>query len=364
MNKYWTFDESAINRLAALTSLVAPTTEEVAVANYIRKQWTSADTQISTDVMGNVHAVLSSSSANTLKVGFVAHMDSVAIQITKILPNGMLLFRPVGLRPHILLGQPVVILTTDGYVHGVVGFDTTSQYGQPKGLVVEDLWIDIFANSADEAEQFVNIGDFAVLKPRFQFGAGGFISATSIDDRIGIFILTECLRYFRKNHPRVELHFFGSVQEEISIRGANTLLFRCPLDACLIIDVDYATDIPTPHEDQMGRLWLGKGVGMHRKADNNPVLRQCFTEVAKANKIPYQISVGRSIAGGTDSCVLQLSRSGVATLNLNIPCRYMHSPVEVCHRDDVEAAINLIIYGIDHIANIDNQMFVPGSNVL
>ena len=362
MTKHWTFDAFAIDRLAALTSIVAPTTEEVPVANYLRELWAGTDTQISTDVMGNVHAVLPASS-DTLKVGLVAHMDSVAVQITKILPDGMLLFRPVGLRPHILLGQPVVILTANGCVHGVVGFDTTSQYGQPKGLVVEDLWIDIFAHSAEEAEQLVDIGDFAVSEPRFRAEAGGFISATSIDDRIGVFILTECLHYFREHRPEVELHFFGSVQEEISIRGANTLLSRCSLDACLILDVDYATDLPTPHEEQMGRLWLGRGVGLHRKADNNPVLRRHFVEIAKANEIPYQISVGRSIAGGTDSCVIQLSGYGVATLNLNVPCRYMHSPVEVCHRDDVEAAINLIISGIDRIANRNDRTFIPGCNV-
>lgn len=361
MKKKWTFDESAVNRFAALTDIVAPTTEEVPIADCLRKWWGGEDTQISTDVLGNVQAVLPKS--DTLKVGLVAHMDSVAVQITKILPNGMLLFRPVGLRPHILLGQPVVVHTANGAVHGVVGFDTTSQYGQPKGLVIEDLWIDIFAPSANAAEQLVEIGDFAVLMPRFSAENGGFLSATSIDDRVGIFILTECLHYFREHRPQVELHFFGSVQEEISIRGANTLLARCPLDACLILDVDYATDIPTSHEEQMGRLWLGRGVGMHRKADNNPVLRQQFVEAAKNHGIPYQISVGRSIAGGTDSCVVQLSGRGVATLNVNIPCRYMHSPVEVCHRDDIEAAVNLLIHGINRIAHLGRTAFLPGNNV-
>lgn len=358
MNRWWTFDESACKRFEALTAIVAPTTDEVPVADYLRESWAGEDTMISTDVMGNVHAVLRS--PDTLKVGMVAHMDSVAVQITKILPNGMLLFRPVGLRPHILLGQPVVVLTANGYVHGVVGFDTTSQYGQPKGLVVEDLWIDIFAQSADDAGRLVSVGDFAVLEPRFRIENDGFISATSVDDRVGIFILTECLHYFRKCRPQVELHFFGSVQEEISIRGANTLLSQNPLDVCLVVDVDYATDIPTPHEEQMGRLWLGKGVGLHRKADNNPVLRRLFAETAITNEIPYQVSVGRSIAGGTDSCVIQLSGRGVATLNINIPCRYMHSPVEVCHRNDVESAINLIIGGINRIADLKNKTFIPG----
>ena len=138
------------------------------------------------------------------------------------------------------------------------------------------------------------------------------------------------------------------------------MLSQCPLDACLVIDVDYATDIPTPHEDQMGRLWLNKGVGLHRKADNNPVLLQQFVETAKINEIPYQISVGRSIAGGTDSCVLQLTGRGVATLNINIPCRYMHSPIEICHRADIEAAINLIIESINRMAEMKNITFIPG----
>lgn len=358
MNKWWSFDESACNRLETLTSIVAPTTNEVPIACYLRESWTGEDIRLSTDVIGNVRAVLPA--PNRLKVGLVAHMDSVAVQITRILPNGMLLFRPIGLRPHILLGQSVVILTDNGHVHGVVGFDTTSQYGQPKGLIIEDLWIDIFVNSADEAQQCVSVGDFAVFEPRFQMGNGGFISATSIDDRVGIFILNECLQYFRTHRPLTELHFFGSVQEEISIRGANTLIAQDALDACIIVDVDYATDIPTPHEEQMGSLWLGKGIGMHRKADNNPIIRQLFVDTAKTAGIPYQISVGRSIAGGTDSCVIQLAGQGVATLNINIPCRYMHSPVEVCHRDDIEAAINLIIGGIERLSHLGKTTFIPG----
>ncbi len=356
----WSFDEAALQRLESLTTIVAPTTDEVPIADYLRQEW-GAMARVETDVLGNLHAHSDCTNRPVLKIGLVAHLDSVAIQITKILPNGMILFRPVGLRPHILLGQPMVILTEKGLVHGVVGFDTTSQYGQPKGLVIEDLWLDIFVHDKTEAEQRVSVGDFAVLAPRFAMENDQYISATAIDDRIGVFIISECLRYFY-HHPihNVELHYFGSVQEEISIRGANTLLSQTPLDACMIIDVDYATDIPTPHEDQMGALHLGKGVGLHRKADNNPILRKCFVDTAKAHHIPYQMSVGRSIAGGTDSCVIQLAGKGIATLNVNIPCRYMHSPVETCHIADVEAAINLIITSIEMLAERNSKTFIPG----
>lgn len=190
----WTFDETACNRLKQFLSVISPTMNETDMASLLRTHWGTLGVITDTDFMGNVHARKNGS--KDINIALCAHMDTVAIQITKILPNGMLQFRRIGITPHVLLGQKVLIKTSNGIVNGVIGFDPTSQYGQPKGLVDEDLWIDICALSRQEAELMVSIGDLAVLDNEFTILNNDFLCGTALDNRLGLFILTECVRWF------------------------------------------------------------------------------------------------------------------------------------------------------------------------
>ena len=82
-------------------------------------------------------------------------------------------------------------------------------------------------------------------------------------------------------------------------------------------------------------------------------------DVANEHNITYQKSLGRYVYGGTDATPLQLQSGGVATVNVNIPCRYMHSPIEMIHLQDVENAINLLILTIKEISDQKITNFVP-----
>ena len=358
MKLQWTFDKDAFNRLQDLVNILSPSMEERAMSSLLRHHWDSLGASVRTDVMGNVYASLGTKQA--LNVGIVAHMDTVAVQITKILSNGLLQIRHIGLRAHTLLGQPLKVLTRKGAIDGVIGFDPTSQFSQPKGLIDDDLWMDIGAFDYDQASEMVDIGDLAVLTPRISEMGHDTICGTAIDDRIGLFIMNECIRWFTGHNTPVNLHFIGSVQEEVGLRGAAVVAANSPLDACFILDVDYATDTLCSHDNQMGPLFLGKGVGLHVKSDNNPVLRRICREVADREHIPYQLSLGRYIYGGTDGSSIQIQQNGVAVLNLNIPCRYMHSPIEMCSKRDVESTVQLLIAVIEELAERNQTGFVPG----
>lgn len=358
----WIFDSEAYGRLQKLIDILSPSMEEVSMAAYLRSLWEKDGVKVKTDVMGNIHGTIDEGDNNAIHIGLIAHMDTVAIQITKICPNGLLQFRYIGLRPHVLLGQFVKVLTQKGVIEGAVGFDTTSQYGQPKGLIEEDLWLDIGASGYENALSMVSIGDLAVITPRLTKLKNMHICGTGLDDRIGVFIMNECLNWFVKNGSSVCLHFIGSTQEEIGLRGAGIIAAQYHLNACFVIDVDYATDILVSHDNQMGTLQLGKGVGLHIKSDNNPVLRKLASKVGDEFNIAYQLSLGRFLCGGTDATSLQLQSGGIATMNINIPCRYMHSPIEICHINDIESAVTLLIHTINKIGESNQGSFIPGIN--
>lgn len=356
--KKWTFDEAAYGRLQSLVSVVSPSMDETDMASYLRNCWKDCGMSPETDVMGNLHA--SFKGQRDVNVALCAHMDTVAVQITRILPNGMLLFRRVGLTPHVLLGQRLTFKTPKGKVQGVVGFDPTSQYGQPKGLVEEDLWIDICASSQAEAEALVGVGDLGVINYGMMAVNGDCLCGSSLDNRIGLFVLNECMRWYAGKDVPVNLHFVATVQEEVGLRGGAVAASHGRYDACIVLDVDYATDTLVPHDNQMGVLKLGAGAGLQMKADNNPVLRKLAADTARRENIDIQMSLGRFLYGGTDSSPIQLAGNGVATLNLSLPCRYMHSPAEICHRKDVESAVNLLISLMEEIGSRPSSTFIPG----
>lgn len=357
MKKEWEFDSKAYERFLKLMMVTSPSMEETAMAKFLNKRWKTANIGVSMDVMGNIHAVVNPNAF--IHIGLIAHMDTVAIQITKVCDNGLMQFRSIGLRPHTLLGQPMKILTLKGFIDGVIGFDPISQFGQPKGLVENDLWLDIGATDYNDAINKVSVGDLAVLVPRCISLGDDCISGTGIDDRIGLFVITECMDWGFGYYPNVCLHLIGTTQEEIGLRGAAIIAAQYQLNACFVVDVDYATDTFTPHENQMGSLHLGKGVGLHIKSDNNPMLRELVCNVAEQCGISFQKSVGRFIYGGTDATSIQLQFKGIATLNINVPCRYMHSPIEICNKRDVESAIRLLTECIEKISITERNSFIP-----
>jgi endoglucanase len=74
-------------------------------------------------------------------------------------------------------------------------------------------------------------------------------------------------------------------------------------------------------------------------------------EIAEKEKIPYQMEI--LPRGGTDAGTLQRAREGAAVITLSLPTRYVHSVVEMAHRKDLEAAINLLAAFLETAESID-----------
>ena len=333
--------EIELSRLTSLLNIISPSMQEEDMISYLKADWQSVmpGGKVKIDEIGNLEfSIIRGNDLPT--VAIVAHADTICLQLTQQIGKGRYRFRSIGCNPHMLLGQKVVIVNECGEKFGgLIGFDATSQFGQPKGLVFEDLWIDIIDQSNSDA---ISPGDLVVLSPQNSI-EGDYITAAGLDDRLGLFVVGEVLRRYAQNNAPANLICVATAQEEVGLRGSQAFEFTYKPDGVVVVDVDYATDIPTPHEDQMGRLYLGQGPGVLRKADNSPVFRGFIKRVASECKVPLQVSMGRFLYGGTDCSSLQVTRNakGLRAANITLPIRYMHSPVETASLSDVAHAINL-----------------------
>ncbi len=84
----------------------------------------------------------------------------------------------------------------------------------------------------------------------------------------------------------------------------------------------------------------------------NEKLRDLITDTAEERKIPFQ-RAALSRATGTDTDAFAYSNGGVASALISLPLRYMHTTVEMVHRDDVENVIRLIYESLLKIKNGD-----------
>lgn len=145
------------------------------------------------------------------------------------------------------------------------------------------------------------------------------------------------------------------MQEEIRLRGIAPCVYNIKPTIGFVVDVGFATDVPGSSQYEESTFCLGKGVGLIHNADNNPILVDYLKQVAESKKIPIQETVGHTLSGGTDAMILQLTADGVATANISIPCRYMHSHTEMCDWEDIEYAIELLTQTILKIDKESNK---------
>ena len=357
----WYFTEQSEQRLRKLCSTLSPSSYELGIQKILAQRFRDMGIDCKGDSIGNLYASLREKS--DFRVGIVAHCDEIGVQITEIDKQGFLRFRKIGgLRPTSLIGQRVCILTEHGPVRGIVGCDPLQKNETENGFLVKtsDLWIDIGAESYQVCAAIVGLGDYGCFEPDFVKLSHYRYAAKSFDDRLGVLILEETMDILRKEELEIGVTAITTVQEEIRLRGAEAC--SSPMDVAIVLDVDYSTDIPADHS-QMGNLTLGQGIGICRNADSNVVIQKIFCNMAKDCAIPVQTTLNRHITGGTDAAQIEV-KGNVATLNVNIPLRYMHSHYEMCDIRDIEYAVRAVV-GLVRFLNNNKLLlnFCPWQNL-
>ena len=284
------------------------------------------------------------------KVVIEAHADEISWFVNYISPEGLLyLKRNGGVDHQIAPGQRVIIHCKKVKVKAVFGWpaihtrlsNPDQKEPQPK---VDNLFLDCGAKNKKEVEQLgIHIGAVVTYQDGFDELAYNHFVGRAFDNRIGGFMIAEVARLLKQNRKKLpySLYVVNAVQEEIGLRGAEMIARKIKPDIAIVTDVTHDTSTPMISKIIEGEISCGKGPSLaYAPAIHNKLLE--FVEnVAAAKKIKVQWrTLSRST--GTDTDSFAYANEGCPSVLISIPLRYMHTTVEMLHKDDIENTIKLI----------------------
>lgn len=301
-----------------------------------------------TDPYGTAVGVINPTA--TFKVVIEAHADEISWFVNYISAEGLIyLKRNGGVDHQIAPAKRVLIHGKKGPVKAVFGWpaihtrlgNADVKETQPK---VDNLFLDCGARSKKDVEALgIHIGAVATYEEGYDELAYDYLIARAFDNRIGGFMIAEVARLLKANRKKLPfgLYIVNAVQEEIGLRGAEMIARRIKPNVAIITDVTHDTTTPMINKIVEGDCACGKGPSLaYGPAVHNKLLNFVQDAAAK-NKIPVQLrTVSRST--GTDTDSFAYANDGCPSVLISIPLRYMHTTVEMLHKDDVENTIKLM----------------------
>lgn len=319
--------------LKMLTETFGPSGYEDAVRKVISKEVKALADEVRVDALGSLIARKkpAAGAKNPKKIMLAAHTDEIGIIASHIDRKGFVRFTNVGgTFGRYTLGARVRFMNG---VTGVVGYDRLEQVDN--ALPINKMYIDVGASRKEECP--VKVGDFAAFE-RSYLEMGDRLVAKSMDDRAGVAVLIETLRSI-KSTPN-DLYFVFTTQEEVGVRGAGAAAYGIDPDIGIAVDVTTTGDTPASMKMVME---LGKGPCVKFRDPGmlaDPRVVGWMIKTAEKAKIPYQREV--LLVGSTDAREIQISRAGVMTGALSIPCRYIHSASEMVDYNDLKNSVKLL----------------------
>lgn len=319
-----------MNTLTGLVQAFGPSGAETETAALIEKLAGQYCDEVTRDVMGNL---ICRKKGTGPRVMFAAHMDSIGLVATHIEKEGFIRIGMIGgVRGKAVLHTPV------RFQNGTCGMIGAAQDADITKLKVSDLFVDIGAASREEAQKLVRVGDVAVYHTPIM-DAGSRVISPYMDDRVACLVLLMAMEQLKETEN--DLYFVFTSQEEVGTRGAKTAAWSINPDYGIAVDVTPADDEPGSKHLVSSVLGGGAAVKvMDGSVICHPQMVEKLISLADEKGIKAQRDVIR--AGGTDAGPIHLTRAGVYTGGVSIPCRYTHSPTEMVDKNDVAACAALI----------------------
>jgi putative aminopeptidase FrvX len=333
--------------LEALSNAFGPSGCEGKVRQVVLDAVADKVDEVQVDHLGNVVARQKGTAYPAFKVMVAAHMDEVGFMITHADDNGLLHFTKVGgIDDRVLPAKVVRIGKSE--IPGVISMKPVHLTGSgERGKVVshEDMAIDIGVSSKAEAERLVTKGDYAAFDVAFE-ELGAMVKGKAFDDRAGCAVLIALIE--RGPYPFDFWPVFTTM-EEVGLRGARVAAYRVTPDAAFALEGTICDDGPR-EKDISPTTAVGKGPAispMDRSVIADRRLVRLLIETAEAEGIPYQLK--QPGMGGTDAGAIHLTKTGVPSVPVSVPSRYIHSPVCMLSKEDLENTVRLMAATLQRI---------------
>ncbi|WP_067618550.1 M42 family metallopeptidase [Alicyclobacillus acidiphilus] len=320
--------------------------DESSVRRLIQEAFAPYIDDMTVDTLGNLIAFKrGEGDGRRPRVLLSAHMDEIALMVAKIEEGGFLRIEQTGgFDPRTLVGAEVLVHTATGSLIGIVGAKPphlTPPEERKKAAPLADLFVDL-GRSEDDVRQRVRIGDRITLSREVYQLRNDRFACKSLDNRTSVAIILETLEWLSKYRHTADIYAVASVQEEVGLRGAYTVVHGVEPDIAIAIDVTFGS-FPGIAADEGFRLDGGPaisyGPNLHRK------VFQGLVDTAEAHGIPYQIELSQSPVGA-DAAAFQIVSGGFASALVGIPIRYMHTSVETGSYRDIEKCARLLAHYI------------------
>jgi putative aminopeptidase FrvX len=338
--------------LSELSGIDAPSGHEDAMIARMVASFRAAGLTARVDPLGNVIAQVRPRRAGYPHVLVFAHMDEVGFIVRKIDPDGFLRLQRIGGIPEkCMAGQCIEFLGAQGSVSGVIGTKAHHLTTEPEKwhvVPVQDVFADIGMRSrGDVLAAGITVGTPATWYPIFQ-QHGDIIRAKAIDNRAGCTVLLALAEAASEIEGGAAWTLAAGVQEEFNIRGIAPAVRAVEPDMLVCLDIVPSTD--TPDTVHIGDVAVGAGASLgcysfHGRGTlngliPNPKLVQFIEECARRRSLPLQRHI--FFGGLTDASYAQLEGGGIPGVDVGIPTRYTHSPVETCSVRDIQTAAALV----------------------
>ncbi len=345
-------NEHLTDTLQTLSNIMGPSGHEADVRRALRPMLADYVDEIRIDSMGNLitlkRASEGSRDPHVPRVMVTAHMDEVGLMVVGHAKESWLNIEAIGgVNAHLLPGLHVLV--GKARVPGVIGLKAIHKIkSMDKVPTLDKMVVDIGAKNKEEAEKLAPLGTPIVFATQFK-DFGPTVAGKAFDDRAGCTILATILQ-----GERLPFDLYGvfTVQEEVGLRGARVAAYTVNPDAAFALEATVADDFPRPEdEDVSPTTELGKGAAvtvMDRSYVTHTRLLSLLLKTAETEHIPYQLK--QPGVSATESGVTHAAREGIPAATISVPTRYIHSPIALINREDLENTARLVQATLKHLS--------------
>jgi len=322
---------------------------EERVRALIEKEAAGLFDEIRTDAMGSLICTRKPTAGDGgPRILLCCHMDEIGFYVSHVDDKGFVWLNPAGgFDTRNLFSRRVLVCTDDGDHVGIMNpggkpIHISTPEDRKKVPDVDEFFVDL-GMEPDAVKEAVKVGDFVVMHEPFLEQPTKLVSK-ALDNRVACYLGLESVRTIADTGTKhaAEIVVAFTTQEEVGLRGAITAAYAVDADYGIGIDVTLACDTPgVPEHQRVTKHGDGVGIKVQDSsliADHRLVADLCG--IAEKNDIADPRCV--LPRGGQDGAAIQRSRSGVRTAAVVVGTRYIHTVTEQIHRDDLQAAVDLL----------------------